>query len=170
MRFQPLGEDDFLLIAAGEFAQGLFNRAAADGKTLHPFGRQLSPRLIVLQPPPTREARQTRKAGIFPERHGKERPLPLSVFRRKRHSVTHRIFRGTNDDGLTPSTRISPAVGCVRPKMAHAISVRPAPTNPASPTISPLRIENEISSKARPLGQSLNFLKHGATRRERFFA
>src|SRR3954447_18561118 len=56
---------------------------------------------------------------------------------------------------LSPSTKTSPASGVSTPKIARATSLRPAPTRPASATISPRRTSKETSmktpSRVRPL-------------------
>ena len=55
---------------------------------------------------------------------------------------------------LSPSIRISPALAGVTPKMVSATLVRPEPTRPARPRISPRRSENDTSrntpSSVRP--------------------
>ena len=47
-----------------------------------------------------------------------------------------------------PRTTTSPAVVCRAPKIASSSSVRPAPTSPARPTISPARTVNDTGSAA----------------------
>ena len=51
---------------------------------------------------------------------------------------------------LAVEARPSPLSRRSAPKIARATSVRPAPTRPASPTISPARTSNEMSSNDRP--------------------
>ena len=48
---------------------------------------------------------------------------------------------------FSPLSQTSPLVALSAPIIARAISVRPAPTNPAIPSTSPLRTEKETLSK-----------------------
>ena len=57
------------------------------------------------------------------------------------------LDRGERAVSTRPSSSTVPSHGSA-PKMARAISVRPLPTRPASPTISPARTLKEMSSKA----------------------
>ena len=62
-------------------------------------------------------------------------------------------LRGERTTTRLPSTAISPLVGTSAPAIARTISVRPAPTRPASPTISPACTRNATSFTRTPLAE-----------------
>ena len=66
-----------------------------------------------------------------------EDSLQLSVLRHHNNAVFHSLLRRMVDD-LFPSSRISPVLALSAPMRARMTSVRPAPTRPEKPRISPL--------------------------------
>ena len=78
--------------------------------------------------------------------------------------------RGECAAGRTlPPMRISPLSKGRSPKMARASSVRPAPTSPATPTISPAPHREGDVAKQAALVEALH-LQHGIADRRGFLA
>ena len=83
------------------------------------------------------------------------RPCPLrsSVIRQ---SPCRTASRGDAISTRSPSTKISPAIFGSAPKIARAVSVRPLPTRPATPTISPLPTPKRHLGRLRVAPQALD--------------
>lgn len=81
---------------------------------------------------------QRRHRDVLLRRQLQKQPLLLTVLGEK----TDPVFNGRAREWITtgsPSTSIMPPVALRTPKISCASSERPAPTSPASPTISPER-------------------------------
>ena len=89
----------------------------------------------------------SRFGSVMFQLHGSSRHRPV----RLRSSVSRAMPLAMASAGepifsSRPSRMIRPAVSVSTPKMARATSVRPAPTRPAMPTISPRRTSKLTSS------------------------
>ena len=93
----------------------------------------------------------------FLERFAPKQGPALSVFGQKANSVTDPI-PGPETLSLFPSSSTDPESMRSASKIRRAVSVRPAPTNPVSPTISPARKSKEtpLTREPRPRLRTAN--------------
>ena len=138
---QPLGEHDLLLVAAATACRPASSSAVV---------LELQPRGPVARPGAFSAPRR-----ISPSRRERAADASASTLRAIERSMTrpcwrrssgtkpmpgaHRGARARRRAAGRPSTSTWPASARSMPKIARATSLRPAPTSPASPTISPAR-------------------------------
>ena len=149
---QPARQHHLLLVAAREVAHGLVGARHADAELLAEALDQVALLALVDEDAPAHEAGpwrpRERLLRIASDRNSAcclrssgTRPMPARIA-----SIGERIATSR------PSTRTRPRCNGSAPKMARASSVRPAPTRPARPTISPLRTSRSMSCSTTACG------------------
>src|SRR5271165_2601131 len=96
---EPLGDDDLLLVAAGEVAHDLVDRRRLDAELFDQFRRRAAFG-VALQNPVARDLLQIGDGDVFGARHAEQQALALAVFGHQAESVPHRFARRGDFDAL----------------------------------------------------------------------
>ena len=140
---QPAREQHLLLVAAGELPDRRFDAGGLDAERLDEALRD-RPLLREATGTARSPARACSASTMFSrtERSAID-AFGLALFGAQREPARDRV-RGTVERTRPPFTTISPPSAASRPNSSRASSVRPEPSSPARPTISPRRSSRSV--------------------------
>ena len=156
---EPFAEHDLLLVAAGKPARDLLERTRPDVELLdavvgEPALGGAVDEAEAGQPWQARRARNCRSTLI-----GRTSPWRAAILRHIGDAERARLGRASGSTTGWPASRISPLSAGVTPNIVCASSLRPEPTRPASPTISPARTVR-LTPRVIGLAHEIAHLQH----------
>ena len=139
---QPLGDDDLLLVAAAHGGGLHVQRVGLDLEAVgpRPGGLYSAP---AVRKPALLEAAADDRGDVLADRALDDQALLAAVLGHERDAGPDGRARVVRRGRACRARVTEPASYASTPKTARAISLRPAPTRPASPTISPARTWKE---------------------------
>ena len=148
---EPLAEHDLLLVAARQVHHRLVDRGGVlVRRRLHLGLGDLAARS---RGRASRSARSCRRSGseVFcGDRHRQHEAVALAILGREVDAALDGIARAAGARTACPSSASCRRARASTPKIVSMSSVRPAPTRPAKPRISPRRAVNDDAAPARP--------------------
>ena len=158
---EPAGEQHLLLVAAAKLADLLLGPGRLDGEAFHEPVDDRRWRPSSTTPIATSRGRM-RERQVLAHRHVGHDAVGLAVLAAEADAQRDRVGGLARRIAL-PISRITPASGGSAPKIARAVSVRPDPSRPASPTIWPARTSTRDVADPPPDPQALgrqDFVAH----------
>ena len=150
-RRKPLGQHEFLLVAAGKQAGGLERTRRLDREVGIIRAARRNSRADIKQAT-AHELRERRERHVLRHRHDEREALAAAILGEKRDAVTDGVARPRECHRRAADADFAGAGGAA-PKMVSSSSVRPAPTSPVRTRISPRRrAERDVGEfvRARP--------------------